>query len=368
MQTKKTPSKTICFFSGDITRCGGTEKASTMIANLFKRQGKHKVIFLSLVEKEPEPFFALDEGISRYQLSDTWINPGLGYIKLIPRLRKFLKAHDVDVLIDIDIVLGSLSIPAAKKLKTKVILWEHFNYQFEQSTLYRRLILKYSIKRSDYVVTLTERDKSMYSLYLNRSENISTIYNPIEEPIRDLNVKKERWILTNARLVAQKGVDYLIEVAKNVLKKHPDWKWILLGEGDLQAFAEEEIRKNQLEDQLILKGKVKNVGDYLERSLIYVMTSRFEGLPMCLLEAKAYELPCVSFDIVAGPAELIIDQVNGFLVPAFSCAEMEEKIERLMDDEELRNRFAQHAKLDSEKFRAEHILQQWDQIIEQLCE
>lgn len=360
-------TKTICFFSGDITRCGGTEKVSIMIANMLKRQGRYRIIFLSLTESSREPFFALEDGIERYRLGEKWINPGPGYIKVIPKLRKFLKAHDVDVIIDIDIVLDCLSIPAVKGLKTGIISWEHFNYQFEQSSLYRRLILKYSVRRSDYVVTLTEKDREQYISNLKRRERIKAIYNPIEAADGSEKVEKEKWIITVGRLVQVKGVDYLIEVAEGVLKKHPDWKWIMLGEGELRTFLEEEISKRQLENRLILKGNVQNVGDYLKRAQIYVMTSRFEGLGMCLLEAKAHGLPCVAFDVPTGPAELITDGTNGWLIPPFSCEKMEEKIEGLIENGTLRENFSQNAKLGTEKLQAEHILAQWNEVIELVC-
>lgn len=359
--------KHICFFSGDITRCGGTERVATMIANLIHRQGLRKVTFLSLIEHDSEPFFPLDEGIIRYQLEDVWINPGPGYLKVVPKLRKFLKGQDVDVIIDIDIVLDCLSIPASMGLKTKVISWEHFNYQFEQSVLYRKLILKYLVRRSDYVITLTRRDREQYVRHLKRQGRIQAICNPIEEPVLMPEVRKEKWIITIGRLVPQKGMEYLAEVAQHVLKKHPDWQWVLLGEGEQRPMLEDRIRSGQLEGRLILKGNVQNVDYYLQKSQIYVMTSRYEGLGMCLLEAKVHGLPCVAFDVPMGPAELIADGTNGYLIPAFACDEMEEKIERVIEDAELRERFALNAKLGMEAYHPDFILAQWNQVLERVC-
>lgn len=358
--------KTICFFCGDVTRCGGTERASTMIANLLHRQGCHRIIFLSLMEHDSECFFPLDEKIIRYRLGDVWINPGPGYLKNVPKLRKFFKSQDVDVIIDVDIVLDCLSIPASMGLKTKVISWEHFNYQFEQSVLYRRLILKYLVRRSYYVITLTERDKMQYIRHLKHPERIQTISNPIEEPASIPEIKKEKWIITIGRLVPQKGPEYLVETAQHILKKYPDWQWILLGEGEMRPILEDKIRDEQLENRLILKGNVQNVSDYLQRSQIYVMTSRYEGLGMCLLEAKAQGLPCVAFDVPMGPAELIIDGTNGYLIPAFDCSMMAEKIERIIEDKELRERFSLNARLGMEKYRPDFILAQWNQILKNL--
>ena len=359
--------KTICFFGGDVTRCGGTERTSTIIANLLHRQGLYRVIFLSLTEHNPMPFFPLDEGIIRYRLGDAWINPGPGYLKILPKLRRFFKSQDIDIVIDVDIVLDCLSVPAFVGLKTRVISWEHFNYQFEESVLYRRLILKCLVRRSDYVITLTEKDKEQYVRHLKRRERIQTIGNPIIEPASMPEIKKEKWIITVGRLVPEKGPEYLIEVARHILKKYPDWQWILLGEGEMRPILEDGIRSGQLEDRLILKGSVQNVGDYLQRSQIYVMTSRREALPMCLLEAKAQGLPCVAFDVPTGPAELITDGTNGYLIPAFACDKMEEKIAHLIEDAMLRERFSLNAKLGMEKYRPDFILEQWNQVIEQVC-
>lgn len=358
---------TICFFCGDITRCGGTERVSTMIGNLLHRQGVYRVIFLSLMEHASKPFFPLDEGIIRYRLGDTWIDPGPGYLKILPKLRKFFKHQNVDVVIDVDIVLDCLSVPASLCLKTRVISWEHFNCQFEESVLYRKLILKYLVGRSDYVITLTERDKEQYVRRLKRRERIQAICNPIEEPVLMPENKKEKWIITVGRLVPEKGPEYLLEVAQRILKKYPDWQWILLGEGEMRPVLEDGIRSGQLEERLILRGRVQNVGDYLQRSRIYVMTSCRESLPMCLLESKAYGLPCVAFDVPTGPAELIADGVNGYLIPAFACDKMEERIGRLIEDAELRERFSLNAGLGMEKYRPDFILAQWNQVIEQVC-
>ena len=81
--------KKICFFSGDITRSGGTERVSSQIANELAKDGTWKICFLSLVEQKKEPFFTVDPAIPRYQLGDHWINPGAGNWPLIGKLRTF---------------------------------------------------------------------------------------------------------------------------------------------------------------------------------------------------------------------------------------------------------------------------------------
>lgn len=360
--------KKICFFSGDITRSGGTERVSVMIANELAKQEKYEICFLSLCEQKEAPFFPLDAGIKRYKLGERWIQPGPGYLPLIPKIRRFFKEQAIDVVLDIDIVLDILSLPAAWRLKTKVLSWEHSNCFFEQSVLYRRAILKFSVKHSDYVVTLTEGDKKNYEQLLKRTEKIEAIYNPMEETAAAGDRVQENRVITVGRLVAGKGMDYLAEVAAQVLTKHPDWKWYVLGEGEKRAFLEQVIKEKRLEGKLILTGLVENVGDYLNAAKIFVLTSKSEGLPMCLLEAKAYGLPCVSFDIPTGPNEIIEDGVNGFLIEPFDCERMIAKINSLIEQEELLQSFASNAKNNMEKFQMKSIIEKWNRVLDGLCE
>ena len=229
---RKIHKKKICFFSGDITRSGGTERVSVQLANELAKEKEYEICFLSLVEQADKPFYEITNDIKRYSLGTHWINPGPGYLPLIGKLKRFLKAQEIDIIIDIDIVLDVLSIPAAKRLKTKVISWEHFNCEFEQSVLYRKWISRLSVKKADYIVTLTEQDKQSYGKLLKRTSDIEAIYNLVAPMKLDEKIKRENWIVTVASLTYPKGIEYLIEVAKAVLKQNKKWKWLILGEGE----------------------------------------------------------------------------------------------------------------------------------------
>lgn len=358
--------KRICFFSGDITRGGGTERVAVTVANGLAVQGRYRIVVLSLTEQSKELFFPLHDHVEHFALGDRWLNPGPGYLKVIPKLRRFLQEQEIDVIVDIDIVLDVLSLPASGGLKTKVISWEHFNCAYEMTSLYRRCILKYSVKRSDYVITLTERDRADYENRLGRRRNISVIGNPLQETVCGEEAQRENWLITVGNLVSVKGLDYLGQVAVRILKTHADWKWMVLGEGEERTYLEGLIRENALQEQLCLTGRVSDVGAYLRRAKIYVMTSRREGLPMCLLEAKHFRLPAVSFDVPTGPAEMIDDGVNGYLIEPYDCRAMADKLELLMENETLRERFSGNAQRGLERFRPEHVLKRWNEILEEL--
>lgn len=387
--------KRICFFSGDITRGGGTESVAVLIANGLAGQGKHEILFLSLVEQQRTPAFYIRPEIRRYHLGEKWIQPGPGYLAVLPKLRRFLREQRVDILVDIDIVLDILSLPVRRGTRIKVVSWGHFSFYFEQESLYRRWILRFGAKRADYCITINEENCRCYEQYLHRDKALRTIYNPAVSGrrqdivsgsesghARDVAsdsgcscVKKtvpetvlgERYILWAGRLTEIKGVDYLAETAERVLKILPGWKWLVAGDGELQGWLENFSREHGLVDRLVLLGRVADLEPYYKDAGIFVLTSHSEGLPMCLLEAKSHGLPCVSFDIRTGPGEIIRDGVNGYLVEPYDCGRLAERIVKLASDDSLREQFARDAVLDMEKFDLECILDSWNEVFESLC-
>lgn len=358
--------KKICFFSGDITRSGGTERVSSCVANALAQDGAYEVCFLSLVEQRETPFFRVDPAIPRYRLGERWISPGPGYLPLIGKLRRFLKRQRIDVIVDIDIVLDVLALPAAKGLGTKVVSWEHFNAEYELSAGYRKWILRYSVRRSDQVVVLTKADLEAYRTRLGRCERICQIYNPVQRPKETGGCERKKQILTVGRLVREKGMDKLMQVAQTVLTAHPDWQWLLLGEGDQRPALERFIAQNGLQNRLILMGNVPDVAPYLRRASILVSTAEYEGLGMSILEARSMGVPCVSFAVKTGPVEIIQDGIDGCLVPPFRCDVMAERIGALIRDPALREQLAAQALRSVQAFETEKIAGQWKQLLEQL--
>lgn len=356
----------LCFFSGDITRSGGTERVAVQLANALWEDNTYEISFVCLTQQQEKTFYPLNPNIPRHRLSRKWINPGPGYIPLIGKLRRFLKEQKIDIIIDIDIVLDVLSIPASRGMQTKVVSWEHFTADFELSVFYRRRILKYSVKRSDYIVVLTNGDLKDYQERLGRTNAICHIYNPVAYELTECESKRRNMILSVGRLVQEKGTEYIKEVACKILKQYREWQWIILGDGIEREDLEQFILENNLQNQLILKGNVENVDEYLQQASILVLTSKYEGLSLSLLEARAMKVPCVSFAVKMGPQELIQDGIDGYLVSPFDCDDMAEKIKLLINEPQRRVELAENAFLRMDAFRVENIMKQWLTVLEAL--
>lgn len=357
----------VCFFSGDITRSGGTERVSSIVANELVKDEYINVSFISMFEENSEPFFELDNRIERNVLYKKRISGMTHFLGIMSRVHKFVKDNNVDILIDIDGILDMYSIPALIGTKTKIVSWEQFNYYQNPYVPYRKYTRRLAAKFADAIVVLTKDDKENYIRNLKIRNRIRHIYNPIVLPNEKIRYSQEsKTIITVGRLCYEKGLDYLVEIANGVLKKYPEWKWEIIGEGQEERKLIQKIEQYGLKEKLILKGSVKNISECYTKGAIFVLTSRFEGFGLVLTEAKAYRLPCISFKCPSGPQEIILDSVNGYLIECFDVSEMINKISKLIEDSELRVRFSCHSLDDTDKYNIYNVICEWKKLIKEL--
>lgn len=357
--------KKICFLSGDMSRSGGTERVLAIIANeLCKKEDLFEIHILSTVNENMTSFFPLNKRIKESRiLNDKALNFKKQYFKVVKGIRNYVKKNNIDVFIDVEVISSIFSIPATRFTSTKHIAWEHFNFYENNGSFLRALARKIDAKFSDYIITLTEEDKNNYLNNLKIIGKIDYIYNPMEiKEVKKCSLHSKQ-IVSVGRLTYQKGFDMLIDVAKDVLEKNKEYKWLILGDGEDKDRLQEKINKYNLQDRLILKGKVSNVEDYYKNSSLYVMTSRFEGLPMTLLEAKSYKMPIVSFDCPTGPSEIIRNNINGYLVKANDIKEMSNKVNSVLLDDKKLKKFSDKAELDIDKFNINSIINKWTNIL-----
>jgi GalNAc-alpha-(1->4)-GalNAc-alpha-(1->3)-diNAcBac-PP-undecaprenol alpha-1,4-N-acetyl-D-galactosaminyltransferase len=183
-----------------------------------------------------------------------------------------------------------------------------------------------------------------------------------------LGRKKEPIILGVGRLAQQKGFDFLMRAFSNARMADEGWRLVILGEGE-----EREALSKLSEDLGILKsvempGHVKNVSDWMLRSSIFALPSRYEGSPNSLLEAMQLGTACVSFDCPSGPAELIEDGRNGLLVPPEDVDGLSENLRRLAQDGPLRERLAQEAAKVAETYSMERVYGLWIETLDSVCQ
>lgn len=227
-----------------------------------------------------------------------------------------------------------------RNLRTKIPTW-----------LFQRTLNKY-----DKIVVLTEEDDKEWSVYF---DNVANIANPITiEPIQ-ANTDIEK-VLAVGRFIDQKGFDYLIDTWAIVNKKFPNWQLDIYGHGDLEDNLRKQIKDLNLENSINLFPPSKEINKVFSEHSIYALSSRFEGFPLVLIEALASGLAPVAFECKNGPKQMMGDsKLKDFLVEPFNIHTFAEKLMLLMENKSLREEIAQEAKIISERYQIDKIMQQW---------
>lgn len=304
--------KNICFFIGDLNRSGGTERVASVIANELHKLG-YRIHMLSL-QCGDKPFFEVAGNIHVSQLFNS---PGRGLLRLplaIVKLRRYIKQHQIEILIDVESMLTLYTLPAGVGLNLRHICWEHFNYKVDLGKSSRRLARKLAARFYDDVITLTERDKQLWLANTTCNASIVAIPNPvtISSP-KKIEHNKGNLFLAVGRLTYQKGFDLLLHAWAQVAPAHPDWQLRIVGDGEDKTMLEKLRQDLNIEASTELVPKTNNISSHYQQAAFFVMSSRFEGLPLVLIEAQAYGVPIISFDCDTGPAEIIKQGETGWL-------------------------------------------------------
>lgn len=172
--------------------------------------------------------------------------------------------------------------------------------------------------------------------------------------------------VAGGRLEKQKAFVRMVKVWGRVAADFPDWQLHIYGRGEEQEAIEKAIAQLGLEESVILKGYSERFDEVLRSSSVYLMTSKFEGFPMVLVEAMGQGLPLVAFDCPRGPADVIEDGVNGRLLPDGDRAGYAEALRELMDDTRLRRRMGAAGLERARGYQMSEIAARWVELFETL--
>lgn len=353
----------ICFFLHNLSFHGGTERISIALANELAMVPDYRIYMLSL-EPFKYPFFPLDNEVESDSLYLENAKIRENYFNAISALRAYLKKNKIDVIIDVDVILSSISLPATRFLRTKVVSWEHYNYYTKTESVVRRISRKAAAFFSNALVTLTQQDVSFYRKHCICRTHLLSIPNFVPS-VDNLYNSSSKKILAIGHLEYRKGFDLLIKawalLSPEVRNK---WQLFIVGEGPEKQNLQAQIEKENLTDEIFISPLTTEINVYYRQTSIYAMTSRAEGLPMVLLEAKSYGIPLIAFDCSTGPSEIINDNEDGFLIPAFDVPLFAEKLQLLMEKEFLRLNMSIVAKQDIERFSISKSKDRWIELLE----
>ena len=352
---------------------GGAERDMAHLARCWAERGNDvTVVTLDSVATDSYP---LVEGVTRIGLglagdSHGWLQPISNSRQRIRALHDVLRQRSPQTVVSFIDRMNVVTLKAATSLGDPVIVSERIDPRHhEPGRIWRWLRRRtYPLCTAQIVLTHSVRD---WCRQLAPRQPVHVIPNPARRPETGSTDASREWapadrsvLLGMGRLHPQKGFDRLLPIFARLRSSHPNWHLVLLGEGDERARLEAQVRDLGLQQHVSLPGWVSDVEGALSRSDLFVLPSRYEGFGNVVAEALACGVPVVTMDCPSGPGEIVRDGVDGLIVPAEDTARLEQALDRVMGDAQLRNQFSARGPEVLDRFSEQKFLAQWDAVLE----
>ena len=360
---------------------GGMERIISVKASYLAQKGYDVTIITSHQEGKPLAFplyrtiHIVDLNVDFTQKSNILFND----------IRKEYRLKLCDYLLknrfDITISTGGMDLYELYKIRdsSEKIAEIHFSYDMyflmsrdNRHKFISRLLAQlktwrmvYAAKKYRRFVVLTKRDKIDWEKHCS---NVCQIYNPITFKVDGVSTLTSKNVIAVGRLTYQKGFDLLLHAWRYVVLAHPDWTLNIYGDGPDRMSLQNYIDTFDLSNNVCLRGNTCDVRLCMLQNSIYVLSSRFEGFPLSVIEAESCGLPVVAFDCKCGPSELIEDGGNGYLVRDVGDIEgLTRALCHLIDDYNLRKKMGMISSIKVKSLNVDIIMERWIKLFNSLC-
>ncbi|WP_373078779.1 glycosyltransferase [Fusobacterium varium] len=374
---------------------GGIERLAIDILNNLKLEDK-KIILL--IENKEENFLEgqLNKNIEKVYLKPDWFNPFL--IKIKSRKKNIFYKLLYNILMSYEKIILSKSInnyiennkeaeifidyngEAGKyihKIKNiKKVMWIHLSFLGIKEN--KRKKLEKRFQNFDKIVTICdEMEEEVRKLFPILEEKIIKIYNfinfeKIEEKLSKFNLNiqeekmlKENYCISVGRLATVKDYETIINAFKILNEKGINEKLYIIGDGNNRENLEKMIKVNRLENQIFLLGAKNNPYIWMKNADIFIHSSKLEGFGLVIVEAMYCGVPIISSNFKCGAKEILLNGEYGELFEIGNFEELAQKIEKLLFDNDKKQKYILKAKKMTKKFSMKNILIEYKKLLEE---
>lgn len=368
-----------------LEKSGGTERVLTDRVNFLVQQKDYEIYIVTTDQKSENFFFPLSPLVKVIHL-----NIDFAYIADYPLLKKIflyrkkqnayrkqLQCLLLKIKPDITTSFLSHEIDFFHRLcdGSRKIGENHFNKSFRYDFLiahrvgylkrivgflrYKQLIRQ--VKKLDHLVVLTNEEAKAWPEMPRKR----VIPNWLASLPSSYSTCERHEVVAVGRYVPEKGFDFLLRAWQKIIVKFPYWNLVIYGDGICREEMNNFIIRNQL-NNVRLAYPVSNVYEVFKHSSISVLSSRFEGFGMVIIEAMACGVPVVAFNCKSGPSEIITHNVDGYLVSPENVQELADRIMDLMNDQEKRKQFGSFAKQNVHRFTQSNVAKKWIELYNEI--
>ena len=348
---------------------GGAERVASTLVNAWVKAGEN--ITLVTLNAAMQDFYSLDPRVKRVRLdltceSTSWYQFIRNNLKRVRQLRSVVRSCGPDVVLSFIDSTNVLVLLATRGLRVPVVVEEHTDPRMHHVGVTGSLVRRFAYRWANAIVVLTSSVVG-WARGIAGSAPVCVIPNPIGEQFLTQsateNIRSEYTIVAMGRMIPLKGFDMLLRAFARCASNHRDWNLRIVGEGPEQQRLNALIIELGLSNRVKIDPVVKKPEKVLRASDLFVLSSRYEGFPMVLLEAMASGLPVVSFDCPSGPSEMIQHGVNGFLVRPNDIDALAAALDDLMSAPDERERLGIRAVEVVERYGLPTVMSKWNDLL-----
>lgn len=359
---------TVCFLTGTLNAFAGAERMTAVIANGLAERG-YRVLILSLYDRTS--VFPLHANVVHHALFEARPSFKREYLATVMGIRRFVRTHEVDVLVEVDTMLTLFTVPATLGTRVRRVAWEHCHFDEDLGRPARRGARWLAAHTNAAIVVLTERDRQRWLTLRMGTSRVRVIGNalpfamPAEPAPRDQHI-----LLAVGRLTHAKGFDTLLRAWAQAHASLPTWHLRIVGDGEARDALGDQLRTlsktTALAASVTFAGTTADVGEEYSQAAAFCLSSRYEGFGLVLIEAMAYGLPIVATNCETGPKALLEDEANAVVVPVDDDAALGRALVRVCTDAALQGRLATHGRAFARHFELPRILTHWTNLLDSL--
>ena len=387
----------ICFIVDSIFTIGGVQRVTAVIAKELAKEHDVTIVTFDNADQKDTSLYNLYESSIKYrffsypQVNSTkkkicriisgiylksrpnarWCSDIYAHSSFPSELRNSLAAElkqgSYDVIIGVHAPLAARLATIQKQLpNTKLIGWLHNSYEalFGDNSHYyigakRRRHYIYQFRKLDNVVVLCQDDSNRFQKY-DKLFTPTVIYNPLTlKPGNKSQGNSKRFLTIGRFTPLHKGIDLLIEAFHIFAQKNHDWQLDIVGGGEQKETFLKIINRYQLEDRITIHPFTNKIQDFYSNAQVYVLSSRWEGMPLVLVEAMSHGLPIITSDLPV--CQEILDDFGMY----FPNSNIEGLAQRLEDATHIdwKSKSEEAIKI-AQRFDVKQIVEQWKQLIE----
>ena len=329
----------------------------------------HQVTIVSLFESPSDPFYPFDGAVD-FRFLGLLHSKELFSRSFKVRIKSILDELDPDVVTVCDDGYKGLLMPNLLPKTVKLVYERHApkSFSFHKRPKYLRWLSGIQLgrmdklaKRYDRVVLLTEGNRNEWNI-----DNCLVIPNPLSWEDTETSALDRKVVLAVGKQGRVKSYDRLLKIWKRVIEERQGWELKIVGKFN-PALELEQLRSDLgLDQSVAFIPPTTAIEKFYEEASIYVMSSVLEGFGMVLIEAMQHGVPCIAYDCPYGPADIIDDGQNGYLIENGDQDSYAFYLSKLMDDPKLRKELGRGAVKKSRQYRLRAIMPKWDALYRDL--